>query len=120
MAGQGGSSSATAGSRFQGADPLDRLQASIAQRLRAPVSLLDLSRVAGIGGRSLHSLYRERLHAPPMTMQRQARLDAARRELLRGGQSVTEVARAHGFVQLGRFSACGRARFGELPSATAR
>ena len=120
VAGQGGSSIAIVGSTSRRADPLGRLQAYIGQRLCAPVSLLDLSRAAGIGVRSLHSLCRERLHAPPMTVLRQARLDAVRRQLLRGGQSVTEVARAHGFVQLGRFSACGRARFGELPSATAR
>ena len=108
------------GSTQRRADPLDRLQAYIAQRLCAPVSLLDLSRAAGIGVRSLHSLCRERLHAPPMTVLRQARLDAVRRQLLRGGQSVTEVAQAHGFEHLGRFSAYYSARFGELPSATAR
>jgi AraC-like DNA-binding protein len=55
-----------------------------------------------------------------MTVLRQARLDAVRHQLLRGGQSVTEVAQAHGFEHLGRFSAYYRARFGELPSATAR
>lgn len=110
----------TAAAPSQRADPLDRLQAYIAQRLCAPVSLLDLSRAAGIGVRSLHSLCRERLHAPPMTVLRQARLDAVRRQLLRGGQAVTEVAQAHGFEHLGRFSAYYRARFGELPSATAR
>lgn len=120
VAGQGGSPAVAAGSASQRADPLARLQAYIAQRLCAPVSLLDLSRAAGIGVRSLHSLCRERLQAPPMTVLRQARLDAVRQQLLRGGQTVTEVAQAHGFEHLGRFSAYYRARFGELPSATAR
>jgi AraC-like DNA-binding protein len=120
VAGPGGLLGATAEAPPQRADPLDRLQAYIAQRLCAPVSLLDLSRAAGIGVRSLHSLCRERLHAPPMTVLRQARLDAVRRQLLRGGLAVTEVAQAHGFEHLGRFSAYYRARFGELPSATAR
>ena len=120
VAGPGGLDGTTAAAPSQRADPLDRLQAYIAQRLCAPVSLLDLSRAAGIGVRSLHSLCRERLHAPPMTVLRQARLDAVRRQLLRGGQAVTEVAQAHGFEHLGRFSAYYRARFGELPSATAR
>ena len=101
-------------------DPLDRLQAYIAERLCAPVSLLDLARAAGLGVRSLHTLCRERLQAPPMTVLRQARLDAARRRLLQGGQSVTEVAYAHGFEHLGRFSAYYRERFGELPSDTVR
>jgi transcriptional regulator GlxA family with amidase domain len=101
-------------------DPLARLQAYIAERLCAPVSLLDLARAAGLGVRSLHSLCRERLQAPPMTVLRQARLDAARRRLLQGGQSVTEVAYAHGFEHLGRFSAYYRERFGELPSDTGR
>jgi AraC-like DNA-binding protein len=122
VAGPGGLlGAAAAASQAAGAlDPLDRLQAYIAQRLCAPVSLLDLSRAAGIGVRSLHSLCRERLHAPPMTVLRQARLDAVRRQLLRGGLAVTEVALAHGFEHLGRFSAYYRARFGELPSATGR
>ena len=120
VSGPGGLDGTTAATPSQRADPLDRLQAYIAQRLCAPVSLLDLSRAAGIGVRSLHSLCRERLHAPPMTVLRQARLDAVRRQLLRGGQAVTEVAQAHGFEHLGRFSAYYRARFGELPSATAR
>lgn len=123
VAGPGGSMGATAEAPSQRADaldPLDRLQAYIAQRLCAPVSLIDLSRAAGIGVRSLHSLCRERLHAPPMTVLRQARLDAVRRQLLRGGLAVTEVAQAHGFEHLGRFAAYYRARFGELPSATAR
>lgn len=114
---------ATAAFAAQRADPLDplaRLQAYIAQRLCAPVSLLDLSRAAGISARCLHTLCRERLNAPPMTVLRQARLDAVRGQLLRGGQGVTEVAQAHGFEHLGRFSAYYRARFGELPSATAR
>ena len=40
--------------------------------------------------------------------------------LFRSGQSVTEVAYAHGFEHLGRFSAYYRERFGELPSDTVR
>ena len=116
----GGLMGATAEALSQRADPLDRLQAYIAQRLCAPVSLLDLSRAAGIGVRSLHSPCCERLHAPPMTVLRQARLDAVRRQLQRGGLNVTEVAQAHGFEHLGRFSSYYRARFGELPSKTAR
>jgi AraC-like DNA-binding protein len=54
-----------------------------------------------------------------MTVLRQARLDAAHRCLRQGGQTVTEVAYAHGFEHLGRFSAYYRERFGELPSVTA-
>jgi AraC-like DNA-binding protein len=101
------------------ADPLARMQAYIAQRLGAPVSLLDLARAAGVSVRSLHTLCSERLQASPMAVLRQARLDAARRCLLQGGRTVTEVAYAHGFEHLGRFSAYYRQRFGELPSATA-
>lgn len=99
-------------------DPLARMQAYIAQRLGAPVSLLDLARSAGVSVRSLHTLCSERLHAPPMTVLRHARLDAAHRCLRRGGQTVTEVAYAHGFEHLGRFSAYYRQRFGHLPSDT--
>jgi AraC-binding-like domain len=38
------------------AEPLARMQAYIAQRLGAPVSLLDLARAAGVSARSLHTL----------------------------------------------------------------
>jgi AraC-like DNA-binding protein len=103
-----------------GGDPLDRLLAYVAERLAAPVSLLDLARAAGLGVRSLHTLCRERLDASPMTVLRQARLDAARCQLLQGDQTITEVAYAHGFEHLGRFSAYYRQRFGELPSETLR
>jgi len=98
--------------------PLDRLQHYIADHLGAPVSLADLADAAGLGTRSLHALCRQHQLPPPMTMLRQARLDAARRQLQRGGQSVTAVALAHGFDHLGRFSAQYRQRFDELPSCT--
>ena len=51
------------------------------------------------------------------------RLHLARRALLlasEGGATVTSVAMAHGFWELGRFSVGYRALFGESPSATLR
>jgi len=98
--------------------PVDRLQAYIAAHLGAPVSLSDLADATGLGLRSLHALCRRHQLPPPMTLLRQARLDAVRRQLLRGGQSVSTVALAHGFDHLGRFAAQYRQRFGELPSNT--
>jgi AraC-like DNA-binding protein len=101
-------------------DAIDRLEAYIAQRLCAPVSLFDLAKAAGLSVRSLHSLCRQRWNESPMTVLRHRRLDAARRRLLQGDANVTEVALDHGFGHLGRFSSYYRERFGELPSATAR
>lgn len=48
------------------------------------------------------------------------RLAKARRDLLTHAGSVTEVALAHGFWHLGRFSLLYKDYFGENPSATAR
>jgi adenylate cyclase len=58
----------------------------------------------------------------PLEWVRQARLDRARHALLESGPdaSVSEVAVASGFTQLGRFAAQYCSRFGELPSETLR
>jgi adenylate cyclase len=60
------------------------------------------------------------LGTTPLGWVRRMRLARARCELLRSGatDTVTEIAFANGFSQLGRFAAQYRAAFGELPSGT--
>jgi len=66
--------------------------------------------------------FREVYGLPPQKQIKELRLSRARRELLRptASTTVTGVAVHWGFLELGRFSAYYRLRFGETPSATLR
>lgn len=100
---------------------LRQAQAYVLGHLHAPISLADLAGAAGLSPRALHILCRRHHGESPMNWARNLRLEAARRCLLADPRvGVTEVALAHGFGHLGRFSAYYQARFGELPSATGR
>lgn len=86
------------------------------------VSLDRLADVAGVRPRTLEAHFREFLGTTPLGWVRDARLARARRDLLAAGSdtSVTRVALARGFNQLGRFAGAYRARFGETPGETLR
>ena len=83
-------------------------------------TVADLANYAGVSVRSLYAGFQQYLNTSPkqylleLKMQRvhQALLDPER------PQSVTEIATACGFFQLGRFAAAYRKRFGESPSET--
>jgi AraC family transcriptional regulator, ethanolamine operon transcriptional activator len=96
---------------------IEYMRAADLGNLSAPA----LCAAVGISQRTLEYAFQERLGTSPMVFIRRLRLHAVRRALLaaeRGGATVTELAMAFGFYQLGRFSAEYRALFGELPSAT--
>jgi AraC-like DNA-binding protein len=90
--------------------------------LHEPVRVEALAAVAGVRARTLETHFRKYLRTTPLGWVRAARLANARRQLLarRAGDTVTAVAFANGFNQLGRFAAYYRDRFGELPSETLR
>jgi AraC-like DNA-binding protein len=89
--------------------------------LSEPVGLDELADVAGVRPRTLEAHFRMFLGATPLGWARRMRLVRARQELLRAGRAtVTEVALANGFNQLGRFAGQYRRLFGEPPSATLR
>jgi AraC-like DNA-binding protein len=90
--------------------------------LREPVRLEGLARIAGVPPRTLETHFRRFLGTTPMSWMRQERLSNARRTLLAsaGEASVSDVAMASGFGQLGRFAAQYCRRFGEVPSETLR
>lgn len=95
----------------------------IATHADQPLTLRDLSRIAGVSERTLQAGFRRFRHTTPMEFLRDYRLDLARDGLTTstaGGRSVTDIAHACGFNHLGKFAKCYRERFGETPSETRR
>ena len=82
---------------------------------------LGANTAAQVSARSLEKIFCERYGLPPVRYLKLRRLHATRRALLRSGPAdttVTQIAIAHGFAHLGRFSADYAALFGEPPSET--
>ena len=79
-----------------------------------------LSTVAGVRPRTLETHFKQFLGVTPLGWIRNSRLARARHALLNAnlGTTVTKVALANGFNQLGRFANTYRQRFGEPPSKT--
>ncbi|HYC16506.1 MAG TPA: helix-turn-helix domain-containing protein [Pseudolabrys sp.] len=88
--------------------------------LSEPIRLEQLAQVAGTRPRTLETHFKVFLGTTPLSWARRMRLARAHHELVHSGPrtTVTDVAFANGFSQLGRFAAQYRAVFGELPSAT--
>ena len=85
-----------------------------------PIRLDDIAAVAGASARSLFRAFKQSRGYSPMAFGKQVRLRRAH-QLLNCRQlatTVTEVAFACGFSDLGRFSKDYRRSFGELPSET--
>lgn len=82
----------------------------------------DLCRYLGISERWLREAFARVYGTSPKRFLRLRRLNRAREALLQDERrpSVTSVALAHGFFDLGRFAASYRSLFGESPSATLR
>ncbi|WP_299954261.1 AraC family transcriptional regulator [uncultured Modestobacter sp.] len=96
-----------------------RAQEFVHEHFAEPLTVTDIARATGSSVRRLQEAFSAHLDVSPMGYLRDVRLDAARARLTEDGLSVTEAAQACGLTHLGRFSAAYRARFGELPSATA-
>ena len=90
--------------------------------LHGAVQLDVLAQVAGVRPRTLETHFKLYLGTTPLGYARRMRLAHARQQLLNApsSASVTEVALASGFSQLGRFAAQYRQHFGEPPSQTLR
>ncbi len=85
------------------------------------LTTVELAAKAGVSARALQAGFQEVVGMSPMAYLRGARLDRVHHELLAGtGESVTDVAGRWGFFHPGRFADQYRARFGDLPSRTAR
>ena len=102
---------------------LRRAKDYIHAHLDRPLTLADMARQACVSPRTLEGVFKRHGELSPLAYARRQRLQAAHAALQRAawdgrGQSVTDVALAHGFVHMGRFSAQYRAQFGCLPSQT--
>jgi AraC-like DNA-binding protein len=85
------------------------------------LTLLDLSRVAGVRSRTLINAFLAITGFSPMDYLRRLRLNGVRRMLQRGRKPTTrviDVAGTWGFWHMGHFTAHYRAMFGEVPSET--
>ena len=89
-------------------------------RVHRPESI---SGALGVSCRGLGAVCREQLGMGPggyIRLHRMHRARCALRCQQRDEKSVSEIARRHGFQDVGRFARAYRDRFGELPSATLR
>ena len=84
--------------------------------------LTEVAAAAGIGVRALTRGFEKWLGMSPMRYAAMRRLELARSALRDsvGGATVTSIAMAAGFGNLGDFAASYRRRYGELPSETLR
>jgi AraC-like DNA-binding protein len=99
---------------------LVRALAWLRGHLSEPIQLELLAQVSGVRPRTLEMHFKMFLGTTPLGWARRMRLARARQELLRAGPhtTVTDVALAAGFSQLGRFAVEYRKIFGEVPSTT--
>ncbi len=97
-----------------------RAEAFIRDTLGEPARLGDICDAVGTAPRSLHLSFQKVFGIPPKAYQRALRLDAVRRDLLRGSpeRTVSETAVRWGFFQLGYFARSYRFMFGESPRET--
>jgi AraC-like DNA-binding protein len=88
--------------------------------LSEPIQLELLAQISGVRPRTLETHFKMFLGTTPLGWVRRMRLARARQELLHAGSqtTVTEIALASGFSQLGRFAVQYRTTFGEVPSKT--
>lgn len=86
----------------------------------APITVESLAELTGVSVRTLYGGFRKHRGTTPMAYLRGLRMEQVRLALLDPAQrrSVTALATRWGFVELGRFAADYRKRYGELPSET--
>jgi transcriptional regulator GlxA family with amidase domain len=102
---------------------VDRVTGFLRDNLGEPVTIAELSRMAGVSERTLRAAFHEALGLSPKQYTITQRLCAAREALQHADPkttTVTDVAMTYGFFELGRFAGRYRHAFGESPSATLR
>lgn len=85
-------------------------------RLRHPPSLIELARIVGINDCKLKAGFRQVFGTTVFGYLHSCRMERARQLLEVGEMTVTEAARAVGFVNRGHFAAAFKRRFGVNPS----
>jgi AraC-like DNA-binding protein len=97
-----------------------RVEEFIEANWNRPIRMEDLAAVTGASARSIFRAFRQSRGYSPMMFAKQVRLRRAQ-QMLRASDassSVTDIAMACGFGNLGRFSKDYRAAIGESPSQT--
>ena len=100
-----------------------KLEDFLAANPRRPIYLSEICAATNASERTLRLSCQEHLGMGPVRYLWLRRMHMAHRALLlasQGGSTVTSIATAHGFWELGRFSVAYRELFGETPTATLR
>jgi len=90
------------------------------ERIERPLAIPLLARRAGIGARTLETLFSRTVGTSPRRYYAALRLNAARRLVLETRKSVTEIAAQTGFTSASAFARSFRAHFGESPREARR
>jgi len=90
--------------------------------LDLPVTIADLVVASQVPGRTLFQHFHDFKGTSPMRYLRRARFERVYQALRAASadDGVTQIAVAHGFTHMGRFSVDYQKQFGESPSATLR
>ncbi|MFI7481151.1 helix-turn-helix domain-containing protein [Kocuria sp. M1R5S2] len=103
---------------------LRRAVAFIDEHVAEDIGTAEIAAAAGMSVRGLQAAFRRELDTTPTARLREARLDAAHRELEASdpaaGATVEAIAARWGFAHRGRFAAAYRARHGRGPATTLR
>jgi transcriptional regulator GlxA family with amidase domain len=100
-----------------------RVTTYLRNNLAEPVSVAELSQLAGVSERALRAAFHDVIGISPKRYALTQRLRAAHEALCHGSPdttTVTDVAMTFGFFELGRFAGRYRQTFGEAPSQTLR
>jgi AraC-like DNA-binding protein len=101
--------------------PVQRVVDLIDRDPAGDLSLARLSRVAGVGARTLQRNFRAHVGVPPRDYVQLIRLGRARSDLVAGaGATVAEIAFRWGFSHVPRFAGAFLERYGEPPSTVLR
>lgn len=97
-----------------------RVEAYIEANWNGPIMIESLAEVCGVSARTLFRTFEKARGCSPMTFVKKVRLEHARRMLSTPDEttSVSQIALACGFSNLGHFASAYRSTFGELPSQT--
>ncbi len=96
---------------------LDRVLGEIEERLREPLSVGQLARLAGMSRARFATAFKETMGQSPMAYVRDRRLEAVRRALEAGERDLSRIALRCGFSSHAHMSTSFRCAFGLSPSA---
>ena len=99
-----------------------RAEAFMRAHTRTPLTIAEIAEAAGCGVRALQIAFRRFRGTTPMRVLQQARLEQARTEILRSGQtqSLARIAAEHGFSSPTQFAQFFRRKYGVYPSEVRR